>query len=71
MLFDKIIDNEAGHMHKITSYSTGYQLWLLSISVMLGWNYLQLKVLKSTDLAQKDKTTEIVSNESESEQAHE
>ncbi|MEO1051405.1 MAG: hypothetical protein AAFX87_12320 [Bacteroidota bacterium] len=40
MLFDEIIDDEAGHYRKITGYELGYWLWISSNAVMLLGNIL-------------------------------
>jgi len=37
MLFDHVIDDEAGHYSKIKSLETGYWLWLASsLTILLG-----------------------------------
>jgi hypothetical protein len=44
LLFDHVIDNEAGHHHKIVSYKAGYWFWVSSSAVMLlGTFFLKLK----------------------------
>jgi hypothetical protein len=40
LLFDKIIDSEAGHYNKIIGYEIGYWLWVCSNLVMLLGNIL-------------------------------
>lgn len=40
LLFDEIIDDEAGHYRKIVGYELGYWLWVSSNCVMLFGNYL-------------------------------
>lgn len=40
MLFDEIIDDEAGHYRKIIGYELGYWLWLCSNAVMFLGNLL-------------------------------
>lgn len=40
LLFNKVIDDEAGHYNKITGYKTGYWLWLASSLVMCTGNLL-------------------------------
>jgi len=59
MLFDEIIDNEAGHMHEIISYGLGYKLWLFSISIMFVWNFLQQQELKKMGKTQKENPFEL------------
>ncbi|PRY11362.1 hypothetical protein CLV24_111157 [Pontibacter ummariensis] len=34
LMFDKVIDNEAGHYNKIVNYKAGYWLWLSSSAVL-------------------------------------
>lgn len=34
LMFDEVIDNEAGHYNKIVSYKAGYWLWLSSAAVL-------------------------------------
>jgi hypothetical protein len=44
LLFNRIIDNEAGHYNKIVAYKTGYWLWVLSsMTVLVGAIILTLK----------------------------
>ncbi len=44
LMFDGIVDTEAGHVREIVSYKSGYWLWLSSCWVMLvGTFWLQLK----------------------------
>ncbi|MEO6671209.1 MAG: hypothetical protein ABIN36_17130 [Ferruginibacter sp.] len=44
LMFDNIIDNEAGHHNKIIEYKAGYWLWLCSsLSMALGTSVLLLK----------------------------
>ena len=44
LLFDSVIDNEAGHYHQIITYKPGYWLWVSSTSCMLlGTFILMLK----------------------------
>lgn len=38
LLFDTVLDNEAGHSNKIIEYKLGYWLWTLSAVVMLLGN---------------------------------
>jgi hypothetical protein len=59
MLFDEIIDNEAGHLHKIISYGLGYKLWLFSISIMFVWNFLQQQEFKKLGKTQKENPFEL------------
>ena len=40
LLFDKIIDDEAGHYNEITGYKMGYWLWLASSLAMLAGNLI-------------------------------
>ena len=53
MLFDKIIDNEAGHFNEIISYGLGYKLWLFSITIVFIWNFLLQQELKKRGISQK------------------
>lgn len=59
MLFDKIIDNEAGHIHEIISYGMGYKLWIFSISIMFVWNFLQQQEFKRLGKKQKENPFEL------------
>ena len=47
LLFDKVIDNEAGHYNEIISYQSGYWLWACSALTMAFGN-LYFKFAKST-----------------------
>lgn len=40
LLFREVIDDEAGHYAEITSYRSGYWLWVLSSATMLIGNVL-------------------------------
>ena len=44
LLFDKIIDNEAGHYNEIVSYGTGYWLWLFSCATITIGSYINNKI---------------------------
>lgn len=56
LLFDKIVDNEAGGFSKIISYKSGYWLWSASIILMVVGNYvLSLKAEKSFEKKSADK----------------
>lgn len=47
LLFDKIIDNEAGHVNPIVAYLPGYWLWLSSAGVLFAANlYFWIKARK-------------------------
>ncbi len=46
LLFDEIMDDEAGHYSKIVSYELGYWLWLLSTAIMVFGNLLIGRKLK-------------------------
>lgn len=44
LLFDRVLDNEAGHYNKIVTYKSGYWLWVLSsFTVLSGAIILTLK----------------------------
>jgi hypothetical protein len=47
LLFDKVINNEAGHYNKITELKLGYWLWLLSSMTILIGSLIIIKKSKS------------------------
>lgn len=44
LMFDEVIDNEAGHYNKIVSYKAGYWLWLSSSAVLAAWTLLRRRI---------------------------
>ena len=48
LLFDNVIDNEAGHYNKIISYQLGYWLWLSSsVTMFLGNLVLRFNIIRN------------------------
>jgi hypothetical protein len=48
LMFDKVIDNEAGHYNKIISYRSGYWLWLCSSGVLAAGALVKRKKRTTT-----------------------
>ena len=46
LMFDKVIDNEAGHYIKVTELKLGYWLWLLSSLTILIGSSITIKISK-------------------------
>ena len=44
LMFDEVINNEAGHYHKIISYKAGYWLWLSSSAVLAAGALLKRRI---------------------------
>lgn len=42
LLFDRIVDNESGHLNKIVSYEAGYWLWISSSITMVVGSLLRV-----------------------------
>ncbi|SFG01640.1 protein kinase family protein [Pontibacter chinhatensis] len=44
LMFDEVIDNEAGHYNKIVGYQAGYWLWLSSSAVLAAGALLRRRI---------------------------
>jgi hypothetical protein len=43
LIFDKVVDNEAGHYSKVTELKLGYWLWLFSSLIILMGSLIIIK----------------------------